>query len=64
MFKTNFFSDIKTGGEVFLGNGVQKISNKFTEEHPCQSVTSIRLNTITVLFTTNKLDVGCTYIAH
>ena len=29
--------------EVFLGKGVLKICNKFTEEHPCRSVISIKL---------------------
>ena len=29
--------------EVFLGTGVLKIYNKFTEEHPCRSVISIKL---------------------
>ena len=29
--------------EVFLGKGILKICNKFTGEHPCQSVTSIKL---------------------
>ena len=29
--------------EVFLGKGVLKISSKFTGEHPCQSVISIKL---------------------
>ena len=29
--------------EVFLGKGVLKISSKFTGEHPCRSVISIKL---------------------
>ena len=29
--------------EVFLEKGVLKICNKLTEEHPCRSVTSIKL---------------------
>ena len=29
--------------EVFLGKGVLKICSKFTEEHPCRSVTSRKL---------------------
>ena len=29
--------------EVFLVKGVQKICNKFTGEHPCRSVISIKL---------------------
>ena len=29
--------------EVFLGKSVLKICRKFTEEHPCQSVISIKL---------------------
>ena len=29
--------------EVFLGKGVLKICSKFTREHPCQSVTSKKL---------------------
>ena len=29
--------------EVFLGKGVLKICRKFTGEHPCRSVTSIKL---------------------
>ena len=29
--------------EVFLGKGAPKICSKFTREHPCQSVISIRL---------------------
>ena len=29
--------------EVFLGKGVLKIFNKFTGEHPCRSVISIKL---------------------
>ena len=29
--------------EVFLGTGVLKICSKFTEEHPCRSVISIKL---------------------
>ena len=28
---------------MFLGNGVLKIYSKLTEEHPCQSVISIKL---------------------
>ena len=29
--------------EVFLGKGVLKICSKFSEEHPCRSVISIKL---------------------
>ena len=29
--------------EVFLGKGVLKICNKFTEERPCRSTISIKL---------------------
>ena len=29
--------------EVFLGKGVLKICNKFTGEHPCRSVISIKM---------------------
>ena len=29
--------------EVFLGKGILKIYSKSTEEHPCRSVTSIKL---------------------
>ena len=29
--------------EMFLGNGVLKICGKFTGEHPCRSVISIKL---------------------
>ena len=29
--------------EVFLEKGILKICSKFTEEHPCQSVVSIKL---------------------
>ena len=29
--------------EAFLGKGVLKICSKFTGEHPCQSVISIKL---------------------
>ena len=28
---------------MFLGKGVPKICNKFTEEHPCRSTISIKL---------------------
>ena len=30
--------------EVFLGKGVLKICSKFTREHPCRSVMSIKLH--------------------
>ena len=33
----------KSPWKVFLGKGVLKISNKFTREHPCRSVVSIKL---------------------
>ena len=32
-----------TRPEVFLGKDIQKIDSKFTGEHPCQSVISIKL---------------------
>ena len=34
--------------EVFLGKGVLKICSKFTGEHPCRSVISIKLLLISV----------------
>ena len=33
----------KQPSRVFLGKGVLKICSKFTGEHPCQSVVSIKL---------------------
>ena len=35
--------------QVFLEKGVQKICSKFTEEHPCQSAISIKLQSMGVL---------------
>ena len=35
--------DKSSSSYVFSGKGVLKIWSKFTEEHPCQSVTSIKL---------------------
>ena len=38
-----FFSNWNSHPEVFLGKGVLKICSKFTGEHPCRSVISIKL---------------------
>ena len=35
--------------KVFLEKGVLKICSKFTEEHPCQSAISIKLQSMGVL---------------
>ena len=41
MHRENFFRSSRP--EVFFGEGVLKICSKFTGEHPCRSVISIRL---------------------
>ena len=38
-----FTQDRSSRPEVFLGKGVLKICSKFTGEHPCRSVISIKL---------------------
>ena len=43
--------------EVFLGNGVLKICSKFTGEHPCQSVISIKITLRHVCSPVNLLHV-------
>ena len=41
---TTLFANIRSSRpEVFLGKGVLKICRKFTGEHPCRSVISIKL---------------------
>ena len=53
MFHQNHESDLTSRSnpsEVFLGKCAQKICRKFTEEHPCQSVISIKLLCNTFLF--------------
>ena len=45
-FCTNYFEIIlirSSHPDLFLGKGVLKICNKFTGEHPCRSVISIKL---------------------
>ena len=44
--------------EVFLRNGVLKICNKFTGEHPCQSAISIKLQS------TSAWVFSCKFIAY
>ena len=38
-----------SSSEVFLGKGVLKFCNKFTGEHPCRSVISIKLQSNTAI---------------
>ena len=40
--------------DVFLGKGILKICSKFTGEHPCQSVISIKL--AAVLYTAKRFS--------
>ena len=42
--------------EVFLGKGILKICNKFTEEQPCQNLISIKLQSNCIEIT---LPHGC-----
>ena len=43
-FSTNEKLNIKSNHpEVYLGKGILKICSKFTGEHPCRSVISIKL---------------------
>ena len=37
------FIEKSSSPEVFLGKGVLKICSKFTGEHPCRSVISVKL---------------------
>ena len=45
IFKLCYFHNLfrSSRPEVFLGKGVPKICSKFTGEHPCRSVISIKL---------------------
>ena len=49
---------------VFLGKGVPKIYSKFTEEHPCQSVISIKLfcNFIEITFQHRSFPINMLFI--
>ena len=45
--------------EVFIGKGVLKICSKFTGEHPCRSVISIKLQSNSIEIT---LRHGCSLV--
>ena len=57
---SNIFSTIRSSyPEVFIGKGVPKIRSKFTGEHPCRSVISIKLQSN---FITVTLRHGCSHV--
>ena len=51
-FREDYRKFRSSPGEVFLAKGALKICSKFTGEHPCQSVTSIKSqsNFIEIIF--------------
>ena len=52
---------------VFLGKGVLKIYSKFTEEHPCRSAISIKLQSKFIEITCGMgvlLEICCTFSEH
>ena len=56
---TTLFANIRSSRpEVFLGKGVLKICRKFTGEHPCRSVISIKL------LCTSAWMFSCKFAAH
>ena len=57
LHKTSLQSFRSSHPEVFLGKGVLKICSKFTGEHPCRSVISIKLQSKATAKQSNFIEI-------